>query len=146
MSPNNKSRFMPLALAVCLVAGILIGTFYANHFSGNRLNIINNSTNKINDLLRIIDDQYVDTVNMADMVEEVMPLVLSELDPHSAYISAKDVPYLQQCALEQGGLEYAMSKMDELRKKALEIIVPVGDIAVKTALENYISYIVEREK
>ncbi len=90
MSPNNKSRFMPLALAVCLVAGILIGTFYANHFSGNRLNIINNSTNKINDLLRIIDDQYVDTVNMADMVEEVMPLVLSELDPHSAYISAKD--------------------------------------------------------
>lgn len=81
---------MPLALAVCLVAGILIGTFYANHFSGNRLNIINNSTNKINDLLRIIDDQYVDTVNMADMVEEVMPLVLSELDPHSAYISAKD--------------------------------------------------------
>lgn len=81
---------MPLALAVCLVAGILIGTFYANHFSGNRLNIINNSTNKINDLLRIIDDQYVDTVNMSDMVEEVMPLVLSELDPHSAYISAKD--------------------------------------------------------
>lgn len=61
-------------------------------------------------------------------------------------ISAKDVPYLQQCALEQGGLEYAMSKMDELRKKALEIIAPVGDIAVKSALENYISYIVEREK
>lgn len=81
---------MPLVLALCLVVGILIGTFYANHFSGNRLNIINNSTNKINDLLRIIDDQYVDTVNMADMVEEVMPLVLSELDPHSAYISAKD--------------------------------------------------------
>ena len=81
---------MPLALAVCLVAGILIGTFYANHFSGNRLNIINNSTNKINDLVRIIDDQYVDTVNMAAMVEEVMPLVLSELDPPSAYISAKD--------------------------------------------------------
>ena len=87
---RNSSRFMPLLLAICLVAGILIGVFYTNHFSGNRLNIINTSSNKINDLLRIIDDQYVDTVNMSDMVEKAMPLILSELDPHSAYISAKD--------------------------------------------------------
>lgn len=81
---------MPLLLALCLVAGILIGTFYANHFSGNRLNIINTNSNKLNDLLRIIDDQYVDTVNVSDLVEKAMPLILSELDPHSTYISAKD--------------------------------------------------------
>lgn len=81
---------MPFLLALCLVAGILIGTFYANHFSGNRLNIINTNSNKVNDLLRIIDDQYVDTVSMTDLVEKAMPLILSELDPHSTYISAKD--------------------------------------------------------
>ncbi len=90
MSQNNSSRFMPILLALCLVAGILIGTFYANHFSGNRLNIINTNSNKLNDLLRIIDDQYVDTVNVGDLVENAMPLILSELDPHSTYISAKD--------------------------------------------------------
>ncbi len=81
---------MPLFLALCLVAGILIGTFYANHFAGNRLNIINTSSNKVNDLLRIIDDKYVDTVNMAELVEQAMQQILSELDPHSAYIRAKD--------------------------------------------------------
>lgn len=82
---------MPILIAVCLVAGILIGTFYANHFSGNKLGIINTSSNKLNALLRIIDDQYVDTVKMNDLVEQAMPLILSELDPHSSYIPAKDM-------------------------------------------------------
>ena len=88
---QNKNRFMPLIMALCVVVGILIGTFYANHLSGNRLNIINSSGNKLNSLLQIISDQYVDTVNMEDLVEGAMPQILSELDPHSVYISAKDV-------------------------------------------------------
>ena len=91
MTNNNKNRLMPLLLAVCVVVGILIGTFYANHFSGNKLGIINTSSNKLNALLRIIDDQYVDTVNMYNLVEEAMPQILCELDPHSAYIPAKDL-------------------------------------------------------
>ncbi len=82
---------MPLIMALCVIAGILIGTFYANHFSGNRLSIINSSSNKLNNLLHIVDDQYVDTVNVNQLVEGAMPQILSELDPHSVYISAKDV-------------------------------------------------------
>lgn len=74
-----------------IVIGIMIGSFYANHFSGNRLSIINTSSNKLNDLLQIIDAQYVDKVNMQDLVEKSLPKILSELDPHSTYTSAKDV-------------------------------------------------------
>ena len=88
---KKSSRFMPMMMAVCVVIGILIGTFYANHFSGNRLSIINSSSNKLNNLLHIISDQYVDTVNVNDLVEKAMPQILGELDPHSVYISAKDV-------------------------------------------------------
>ena len=90
---NNKKnyRFMPLVMAICVIVGILIGTFYANHFSGNRLSIINSSSNKLNNLLHIVEDQYVDTVDVNDLVEKAMPQILSELDPHSVYISAKDV-------------------------------------------------------
>lgn len=88
---NNSTRFIPFLLAICLIAAIAIGTFYANHFSGNKLGIINTSSNKLNALLRIIDDQYVDTVNISDLVEEAMPQILSELDPHSSYIPAKDL-------------------------------------------------------
>ena len=90
MNPN-KNRFMPLLLALCVIIGILIGTFYANHFSGNRLNIINSGSNRLSNLLHIIDDQYVDTVNIDSLVEKAFPQILAELDPHSVYISAKDV-------------------------------------------------------
>ena len=90
MSKNKANRFTPLWMAVCVVIGILVGTFYANHFSGNRLNIINSSGNKLNNLLHIIDDQYVDTVNINDLVEKAMPQILAELDPHSVYITARE--------------------------------------------------------
>ncbi|MBQ8157779.1 MAG: S41 family peptidase [Prevotella sp.] len=87
---SKYNRFSPLWLALSAVFGIFIGTFYANHFGGNRLSIINSGTNKLNNLLHIVDDQYVDTVNVSDLVEKAMPQLLSELDPHSVYISAKD--------------------------------------------------------
>ena len=88
---DKKNRFMPLLMAVSMILGILIGTFYANHFSGSRLTVVNNGSNKLSNLLRIIDDQYVDDVNIDSLVEKAMPLILGELDPHSVYISAKDV-------------------------------------------------------
>lgn len=88
---NKSNRFMPLWLAVAVVVGIFLGTFFANRFTGNRLSIINSGSNKLNDLLHIVDDQYVDTVNVNDLVEKAVPTILSELDPHSVYISLKDV-------------------------------------------------------
>ncbi len=86
----NNRNLTPIFLVVAMVVGILIGTFYASHFMGNRLNIINTGSNKLNYLLQLVDNNYVDTVDMSEIVEESMPLILSELDPHSAYIPAKD--------------------------------------------------------
>lgn len=91
MSTKNSSRFTPLIIAISVVMGILIGTFYARHFAGNTLGIINGSSNKLNALLRVIEDQYVDTVNMTDLVEKAMPQILAELDPHSTYIPAQNL-------------------------------------------------------
>ena len=87
---NKSNRFMPLLMALCVVIGILIGTFYANHFSGNRLNIINSGSNRLTNLLHIIDDQYVDKVNIDSLVDMAIPQILADLDPHSAYISAQN--------------------------------------------------------
>ena len=90
MKPNKSNRLMPMLMALCVVVGILIGTFYANHFSGNRLNIINSGSNRLNNLLHIIDDQYVDEVDIDSLVDVAIPQILSDLDPHSVYISAKE--------------------------------------------------------
>ena len=82
---------MPLLMSLCVVIGIVIGTFYANHFSGNRLNIISTGSNRLNNLLHIIDDQYVDNVDIDSLVDKAIPQILAELDPHSVYINAKNV-------------------------------------------------------
>lgn len=91
MIKHNKNRFVPLITSIGVVIGIMLGSFFANHFSGNRLSIINNSSNKIIDLFHLIEDQYVDTVNASHLVEKALPQILKELDPHSTYISASKV-------------------------------------------------------
>lgn len=82
---------MPLWLALAAIVGIVVGTFYGNHFSGNRLNIVKTGSNKLGSLLYMLDDQYVDSLDVPDLVEKSIPLILGELDPHSSYITAKDV-------------------------------------------------------
>ena len=91
MSQYKTSRYIPIIIAISIVVGITIGTFYANQFSNNRIGIINTSSNKLNGLLQIIDNKYVDTVNIHELIEDAMPQILGELDPHSSYIPAKDL-------------------------------------------------------
>ena len=118
MSKNKSNRFMPLWLALSVVVGIFIGTFFANRFSGNRLSIINSGSNKLNDLLHIVDDQYVDTVNVNDLVEKAMPTILSELDPHSVYISQKDV---QQANDDLKGSFFGVGVEFTIRKDTIHV-------------------------
>src|SRR5574344_1396591 len=47
--------------------------------------------NKLNALMSLIDSRYVDTINQNEMIESLMPQILAQLDPHSIYLSAKDV-------------------------------------------------------
>ena len=70
---------------------MLIGRFYANQYSGNRISFINTSQDKISNLLDAINERYVDKVDMNEIVEKSIPQILKELDPHSTYVSAKDV-------------------------------------------------------
>ena len=86
----NKHRFTPILMAICVVLGMLLGVFYSSHFSTARLNIINGGANKLGNLLEAIQDNYVDEVRLDSIIEEAIPLILKELDPHSSYISAAD--------------------------------------------------------
>jgi carboxyl-terminal processing protease len=94
MNQDNKTRYIPIIIAISVVAGIFIGTFYNKRFANNDnngLGIITSTSNKLNGLLGIIEEQYVDTVNISELIEDAMPQILGELDPHSSYIPAKDL-------------------------------------------------------
>lgn len=87
---NNKRRFTPLLMCLCVVGGIFIGTHYAYRFGDHTISIATNGGNKLSQLLQLIDQNYVDTVDMTELIEDAMPQILNELDPHSSYIQAKD--------------------------------------------------------
>ena len=84
MIRNTYSR---LLFAVVLAATTLVSCHYEKPL---------NADNKIDALLRIIEKKYVDTVDIADLIEQTLPKVLAELDPHSVYIPAKDVEETNQ--------------------------------------------------
>lgn len=95
----DKNRRLTIWLPVIIAASIALGIFIGNHYlsltqHGKRRMF--SSGNKINAILDIIDEQYVDTVNMAKLVEGTIPKIFSELDPHSVYISAEDASIVNE--------------------------------------------------
>lgn len=89
MNKNKKlTIWLPVIIAASIALGIFIGNYYLIISQGKRQTF--SRGNKINAILDIIDQQYVDTVNMVDLVEGTIPKIFSELDPHSVYISAAD--------------------------------------------------------
>ena len=142
---DNKNRFTPLLMSLCVVIGIVIGSFYANHFSGNRLNIISNGSNKLSNLLHIIDDQYVDKVDMDSLVEKAIPQILAELDPHSVYIPAADVEKATdelKGSFTGVGIEFTGTKVKITVKrfghaKPITYTVTRGEIPTKTITATY---------
>ena len=89
MGTKGSSRFTPVIIAISVVAGILIGTFYAKHYGRTNLGIMTASSNILNAVICIIFEHYVDTVDMSQLVENAMPQIQAELDPHSTYIPAQ---------------------------------------------------------
>ena len=53
--------------------------------------VLTEETFKIGKTLSLIDAYYVDTIDIGKLAEKVIIEMLRDLDPHSTYISAKDV-------------------------------------------------------
>ena len=95
----DKNRRLTIWLPVIIAASIALGIFIGNHYlslTQNGKRRMFSSGNKINAILDIIDEQYVDTVNMGKLVEGTIPKIFSELDPHSVYISAEDASIVNE--------------------------------------------------
>jgi carboxyl-terminal processing protease len=58
--------------------------------AGSRL-LIYPQTNKVENILNRISEDYVDSIDKQDLTEKIIPDILKHLDPHTVYISAKDL-------------------------------------------------------
>lgn len=85
MSKDRKYLLaLPLVAAVCLIAGIWGGVYYA------RSDRHGAARAKLDQVFDIISQSYVDPVDFDSLVERAIPELLENLDPHSAYIAAAD--------------------------------------------------------
>jgi carboxyl-terminal processing protease len=80
----------PLVIAIAVVAGILIGKYYKTGQQPNTFYIYPR-TDKLTNVLNYIEREYVDKLDKDKLVEDAIPKILSELDPHSQYIPAKEL-------------------------------------------------------
>ena len=89
MKEKIKHLWTPLLIAAAIVAGILIGRSSQND---NLIESVSKHRfNKIDMLMHTIENKYVDTVDTQQLIEDAIPTIMSELDPHSVYIPAKDL-------------------------------------------------------
>lgn len=88
---NSKFKiYTPLVLAAVLAAGIFIGSRIKSNNHPHNF-IFRSDPNKIDLLIDLIQENYVDTIIKSELVEKTVPLLLEQLDPHSVYIPAQDL-------------------------------------------------------
>jgi len=91
MKNTKFSVYIPILLAVALAAGILIGNRLTKNAGTNTPSLSMSNSNKLDAILDLIQNAYVDSVSTDSLVEKTIPELLKNLDPHTSYIPAKDL-------------------------------------------------------
>ena len=95
MYKNSKfTVILPTVIACSIALGILLGgKVFRNNRTRNMPNqsLVTGNNNKIDMLLSLINTTYVDSVSIDSLIENAIPLIVDELDPHSSYLTKAEV-------------------------------------------------------
>lgn len=81
---NRAGMALPLFLAIGIALGIIFGKFIFDKPLSPR-------QEKLEQILSMIENEYVDDIDVDSLMEQLYPKLLSLLDPHSAYIPASEL-------------------------------------------------------
>lgn len=108
---TKKMKFKDLSKAVLTAVMILsVGSIYSQNNNSGELN---SSLTKFAQTIYYINSYYLDTVNNQKLIDEAISKAVSQLDPHSSYISAKDVKAMNEPLegnFEGVGIEFSIVK------------------------------------
>lgn len=94
MSNNNNSQYKslwPIAIAAVLAIGIVIGISLPKKSDTSQYSFMRQRIDKISNILNIIEANYVDSIDKDLLEETAIDAILHHLDPHSIYMSAKEL-------------------------------------------------------
>lgn len=94
MYKNSRNKVIfPLLLAVAVVAGLVLGQSMGRNSAESQfrrvLTQLRPPYEKLNQTMALIQNEYIDSLDMDSITERVMPLLVQQLDPHSMYIPAQ---------------------------------------------------------
>ncbi len=92
--PAKRNILLPLVAAVALVGGLLLGHLLPRPGYGRAAGTTTRtalSKDKLNTILELVYENYVDAPLLDSVEEEIIPTLLESLDPHSVYIPARDM-------------------------------------------------------
>lgn len=106
-----------MLLAIAVVFGMFIGRHVQPSAKGGPSKSLfyssASSDNKINEVIQLINSEYVDTINTEQLTEKAIVSLLEQLDPHSAYIPASSLTSVNedlQGNFEGIGIEFNILK------------------------------------
>ncbi len=103
MFKSKNQYLVPLLLSGFLAVGLWIGHSFSpteSAFSGTSGQ---EKYQKMQDIINVLNEKYVDTLNGDALFEQTISDMLHKLDPHSNYISAKDLQSVNESIQGQFG-------------------------------------------
>lgn len=88
--PGKKrlNVWLPLLFALVLALGMYLGSKLQTETANGPSIVLRNSGNKLDQILKLVENRYVDSVDTEDLTDKTIAELLTQLDPYSAYIPA----------------------------------------------------------
>ena len=115
----KHSYLQPIIYSLLIIIGILIGVFTGPNSQPNN----KYKNQKINNILNLIQDHYVDTINIEEFNDKAINALLTELDPHSTYISAKKFKDVEE---EMQGSFSGIGVQFNIIKDSIVVVAPIS--------------------
>ncbi len=121
---KKRPFFLPLIFSIILSTGIIIG-YIISPSNGVKSSFSNsyNEKDKINDVLKLIQRDYVDTINEKEMVENMLTDMLHNLDPHSSYIPTRNLQIIEE---EMSGNFDGIGIQFRIQEDSILVIMPIS--------------------
>ena len=110
---DKKNYLLPLLFSVVMVIGMIIG-FKLRESTWTKRPIVEKADyNKLEEVFSLVENKYVDTIAKEKVIDKLIENLLEELDPHSFFISAKDLESVNESLegnFEGIGIEFYVLK------------------------------------
>lgn len=103
-----RKYWIPFIVSICVALAVWIGVLMGEARMANAIHLYQSENKNLQNDVRggltsseasaklvylfdLLRDRYVDTLNLQKLVEDAIPSIVEELDPHSVYIPASDL-------------------------------------------------------